>query len=257
MFTFNPTFIGPYDPIMESGLGTPTKPDALRNVDIQTSSPSPEYHNSVICLVAPQPSPLLLIEQGEEDPAKVMASRRLERRPSLCKQSSFIIVYLNFLIVSPDDVDKLYHHFLRIDADGNGVIDRQELMTLPSVSGNPLAGRLLELFDTDQSGDINFGEFVSGLSIFSSRTDPKKKLRFAFDIYDLDQDGYISNGELFVALRLMTGEHLKPVQLQQIVDKTIRDADLDGDGRISFDEFCTIVERNNGELIHKWSVADI
>lgn len=154
-------------------------------------------------------------------------------------------------------MDKLYHHFLRIDADGNGVIDRNELMTLSSVSGNPLAGRLLELFDTDRSGDINFGEFVAGLSIFSARTDPKKKLRFAFDIYDLDQDGYISNGELFVVLRMMTGEHLKPAQLQQIVDKTIRDADTDGDGRIGFEEFCAIVQKKNNDLIHKWSIADI
>jgi serine/threonine-protein phosphatase 2B regulatory subunit len=80
-------------------------------------------------------------------------------------------------IVSSEDVDKLYHHFLRIDADGNGVIDRSELMRLPSVAGNPLASRLLELFDTDQSGDINFSEFVTGLATFSSRSGAETKLK--------------------------------------------------------------------------------
>ena len=79
----------------------------------------------------------------------------------------------------------------------------------------------------------------------------------AFDIYDLDQDGFISNGELFLVLRMMTGEHLKPAQLQQIVDKSIRDADQDNDGRISFDEFSKFVERRNGDFMSKWCVSDL
>lgn len=79
----------------------------------------------------------------------------------------------------------------------------------------------------------------------------------AFDLYDLDRDGFISNGELFIVLRMMTGDHLQPEQLQQIVDKTIRDADQDGDGRLGFDEFCEAVKNNNGDFIVKWTVADL
>ncbi|CAF4475129.1 unnamed protein product, partial [Rotaria magnacalcarata] len=37
---------------------------------------------------------------------------------------------------------------------------------------------------------------------------------------------------------MMVGSNLKDSQLQQIVDKTIINADKDGDGKISFDEFC-------------------
>ena len=40
-------------------------------------------------------------------------------------------------------------------------------------------------------------------------------------IYDIDKDGYISNGELFQALKTMVGSNLKDAQLQQAVDKTI------------------------------------
>ena len=43
----------------------------------------------------------------------------------------------------------------------------------------------------------------------------------AFRIYDMDKDGYISNGELFQVLKMMVGNNLKETQLQQIVDKTI------------------------------------
>ena len=46
-----------------------------------------------------------------------------------------------------------------------------------------------------------------------------------FRIYDMDNDGYISNGELFQVLKMMVGSNLKDTQLQQIVDKTILFAD--------------------------------
>ena len=57
----------------------------------------------------------------------------------------------------------------------------------------------------------------------------------------MDRDGYISNGELFLVLKMMVGNNLKDGQLQQIVDKTIMEADLDGDGKLSFEEFSQMV----------------
>jgi serine/threonine-protein phosphatase 2B regulatory subunit len=57
----------------------------------------------------------------------------------------------------------------------------------------------------------------------------------------MDRDGYISSGELFLVLKMMVGTNLKDVQLQQIVDKTIMEADQDGDGKISFEEFVGMV----------------
>ena len=57
----------------------------------------------------------------------------------------------------------------------------------------------------------------------------------AFKVYDMDRDGYISNGELFTVLKMMVGSNLKDTQLQQIVDKTIINADKDGDGKINYE----------------------
>lgn len=62
----------------------------------------------------------------------------------------------------------------------------------------------------------------------------------AFRVYDVDRDGFISNGELFQVLKMMVGSNLKDTQLQQIVDKTILFHDKDGDGKISFKEFCDV-----------------
>ena len=45
------------------------------------------------------------------------------------------------------------------------------------------------------------------------------KLAVAFKIYDMDNDGFISNGELFQVLKLMVGNNLKEAQLQQVSER--------------------------------------
>lgn len=107
---------------------------------------------------------------------------------------------------------------------------------------------MIAIFDEDGGGDVDFQEFVTGLSAFSSKGNKEEKLRFAFKVYDIDRDGYISNGELFIVLKMMVGNNLKDVQLQQIVDKTIMEADKDQDGKISFEEFTDMVENTDVSL---------
>lgn len=55
-------------------------------------------------------------------------------------------------------------------------------------------------------------------------------------------------------LKMMVGSNLKDTQLQQIVDKTILFADKDEDGKISFEEFCSVVGNTD---IHKKMVVDV
>jgi hypothetical protein len=75
---------------------------------------------------------------------------------------------------------------------------------------------MIAIFDEDGGGDVDFQEFVSGLSAFSSKGNKEEKLRFAFRVYDIDRDGFISNGELFIVLKMMVGSNLKDQQLQQV-----------------------------------------
>merc|ERR1711934_367339 len=111
------------------------------------------------------------------------------------------------------------------------------------------ARRIIDVLDNDDSGEIDFKEFVQGMSKFSSKAEKEEKLRFAFRIYDIDNDGFISNGELFQilfqVLKMMVGSNLKDTQLQQVVDKTVRSVDQDQDGKISFEEFCKLVDKTD------------
>ena len=86
----------------------------------------------------------------------------------------------------------------------------------------------------------------------------------------MDNDGFVSNGELFQVLKMMVGNNLKDTQLQQIVDKTIILYDKviwsstvkwdfsmlfqDNDGKISFEEFCQVVKNTD---IHTRMVVEV
>ncbi|KAI3388688.1 hypothetical protein SNEBB_001401 [Seison nebaliae] len=140
-----------------------------------------------------------------------------------------------------EEIKRLGKRFRRIDLDGNGSLSATEFKSIPELDQNPLVQRVIDIFDTDKDGEVDFKEFIQGISLFSVKGEKLSKLRFAFQIYDVDNDGYISNGELFQVLKMMVGNNLKDTALQQIVDKTIMNADKDGDGKISFEEFCDVV----------------
>jgi serine/threonine-protein phosphatase 2B regulatory subunit len=130
--------------------------------------------------------------------------------------------------VSKAEITRLKRRFMKLDKDGSGSIDKDEFLQIPAIANNPLALRMIAIFDDDGGGTVDFQEFVAGLSAFSSQGSREEKLKFAFKVYDMDRDGLISNGELFLVLKMMVGNNLKDQQLQQIVDKTIMEADKDG-----------------------------
>lgn len=149
---------------------------------------------------------------------------------------------------SSDEIKRLSKRFKKLDLDRSGSLSVEEFLSLPELHQNPLVQRVIDVFDIDGNGEVDFKEFILGTSQFSVRGDEEEKLRFAFSIYDIDKDGYISNGELFQVLKLMVGDNLKDWQLQQLVDKTIIVLDRDGDGKISFEEFRAVV---GGLDVHK------
>merc|ERR1712039_1011172 len=136
-----------------------------------------------------------------------------------------------------EQLQRLYRKFQKIDTDGSGTLSKDEFLSIKELQGNPLLERVIDVFDENQDGEVQFTEFISSLAVFSQNGNDDAKLRFAFQIYDIDRDGYISNGELYTVLKKMVGNNLTPEQLQQIVDKTIMEADKDMDGKISYDEF--------------------
>ena len=136
------------------------------------------------------------------------------------------------------ELNILYNNFMSMDSNKNGLVEPDEFFDVPELKDNPIVQRIITVFDKNGDGKISFYEFVWGLSALTSDAHLEEKQKIAFQIYDMNGDGFISNGDLFNCLKMLVGDNLTDVQIQQLSDKTLIAADKDMDGKISYEEFC-------------------
>ncbi len=123
-----------------------------------------------------------------------------------------------------------------IDKDGDGTITTKELGTvMRSLGQNPTEAELADMInevDADGNGTIDFPEFLTMMARKMKDTDSEEEILEAFKVFDKDGNGFISAAEL---RHIMTnlGEKLSDEE----VDEMIREADIDGDGQINYEEF--------------------
>lgn len=121
-----------------------------------------------------------------------------------------------------------------------------------------ILNRLFVIFDEDHSGTVDFCELSSGLSVLCGGS-REEKVRAAFSLYDLNQDGFISLDEMVRYLASVfkvlyetspgTNEKLgvQPEELATITaEQCFLEADLNADGKLSFDEFVTWYSKSSG-----------
>jgi serine/threonine-protein phosphatase 2B regulatory subunit len=98
-------------------------------------------------------------------------------------------------------------------------------MGIPELSINPLAQRLVRTVES-----ANFTEFVRVLAAFSARTPREDKVRFIFDVYDVDGDGVVSREDMSAVLRQLGGASLSESAVQQLIDRAFAEAAKAGAG---------------------------
>ena len=108
-----------------------------------------------------------------------------------------------------------------------------------SLGQNPTEAELQDMIaevDTDGNGTVDFPEFLSLMARRMKDSDSEEELKEAFRVFDKDQNGFISAAELRHVMANL-GERLTDAE----VDEMVREADVDGDGRINFDEFVKVM----------------
>merc|ERR1711934_616429 len=146
---------------------------------------------------------------------------------------------------SDQDKADFRKNFNLFDKKRTGAIPIGDMGTvLRSLGQNPTEAELQALMDEvdkDKSGTIEFNEFVDLMSRTNKSKDQmQNEIREAFLTFDADGSGYITKDELIETLTTM-GD---PVD-EEVITGMIQEADLDGDGKINYEEFTKIMLDTN------------
>uniref|UniRef100_A0A8C3BRJ2 Kv channel-interacting protein 4 n=1 Tax=Cairina moschata TaxID=8855 RepID=A0A8C3BRJ2_CAIMO len=113
----------------------------------------------------------------------------------------------------------------------------------PQGDSTTYAHFLFNAFDTDHNGSVSFEDFVMGLSILLRGT-VQEKLNWAFNLYDINKDGYITKEEMLDIMKAiydMMGKCTYPVLKEdaprQHVETFFQKMDKNKDGVVTIDEF--------------------
>ncbi|KAI9071335.1 hypothetical protein K1719_046714 [Acacia pycnantha] len=142
--------------------------------------------------------------------------------------------------LTDDQISEFKEAFSLFDKDGDGYITTQELgIVMRSLGQNPTEAELQDIInevDADGNGAIDFPEFLNLMARKMKDTDSEEELKESFRVFDKDQNGFISPADLRHTMTKL-GEKLTDEEVEEM----IREADVDGDGQINYDEFVKVM----------------
>jgi len=146
--------------------------------------------------------------------------------------------------LSEMEVKSLREQFVALDVSGRGVLTAQELSDGLDQAGLHRSEsdvvRLVRGLDTDQSGMVDYTEFLAA-ALDKSRYLNKDLLWKAFNVFDRDGDGHITQAELSKVLDRGRSHTVSNVLMRHV--------DSNGDGTIDFKEFIDMMEQSSQECL--------
>uniref|UniRef100_A0A3P9I0X4 Calsenilin n=1 Tax=Oryzias latipes TaxID=8090 RepID=A0A3P9I0X4_ORYLA len=130
----------------------------------------------------------------------------------------------------------------------SGLVDEETFKSIysqffPQGDASTYAHFLFNAFDLDRNGSIRFEDFVIGLSVLL-RGSVTEKLNWAFNLYDINKDGYITKEEMLAIMKSiydMMGRYTYPCVRDEApsehVDKFFQKMDRNRDGVVTIEEF--------------------
>lgn len=124
-------------------------------------------------------------------------------------------------------------------------VRKTEFDKIDDLKNNPITHLLLKKYSYKNKVDLT--KMNEDLKIFLSTTELSDKLKFLFNLYDMDGDGLISSTEMFELLKLLNKGVLENWKIQNIVDKTFAEIG-EYTTTMNFKQFTIIILRKNLNL---------
>ena len=148
----------------------------------------------------------------------------------------------NFL--NEDKINEYKESFSIFDKDNDGYITYAQLAEIIKILGHNIPDedlqKMFKEFDIDNKGSIDFKEFLGIMARKMRDTETETDFVNAFNIFDRDHNGLINGQELFDIFQSLGIEATK-----DDCDELIKDADLDMDGFINYEEFVRMLMNKN------------
>lgn len=141
-----------------------------------------------------------------------------------------------------DEIKTYYKEFRKNSKTGLMTVDEfKKLYSNFFPYGDPseFAEHVFRVFDQNNDGVLDFRELIVSMSVMK-RGDVNDRLKWAFNIYDIDGNGYITRDELFGILRAiekLSGKRNNGSRAENMAKDIFRRVDKTADGKLSLAEF--------------------
>mmetsp|Transcript_61856 Transcript_61856/g.134025 ORF Transcript_61856/g.134025 Transcript_61856/m.134025 type:complete len:147 (-) Transcript_61856:94-534(-) len=139
------------------------------------------------------------------------------------------------MVSSEVDLKELKKNFEKIDKNGDGVLSFTEIRSGLATMGDYNMEEVEFIFknmDMDMNGQVEYTEFLAAMMDHRKFDQDDSKILMAFKHLDFDSNGFIDRKEI---MKLMGTNN------ENVVDYILSLVDKNNDGKISFDEFKSLL----------------
>ena len=146
-------------------------------------------------------------------------------------------------LLSEQEICELHEAFNIFDVESDGSIDSKQLIilmnSLKQYPSQKELEKILNEFNIDKDGQIYFNQFLKIMAkrLKNIKEDEDRYLKNLFSNLDRNNNGLISIHEIRYIVT-HSSENISEKDIETIM----KEADTDGDGLISFEEFMTIMK---------------
>ncbi|XP_062516891.1 calcium and integrin-binding family member 2-like [Corticium candelabrum] len=156
--------------------------------------------------------------------------------------------YQNCTYFTHGEIKRVFDKFKQIapveERHLKGKIMHQRVVNeMSELKYNPFNERICKVFSSEGNDYLTFDDFLDMMSVFSEAAPRDLKATYAFRIYDFNNDNMLDFDDLHKTLECLTGDKLEPAERTRVIQKVLKEADLDSDDKISFVEFEHVISR--------------